>query len=79
MDLQQPLSKSTADDVERALLSPSSRPTPSKPGERLAVVVPYNPVRPRPTSPPVKQFLDQRKERQPDAVQLVLVLRGSKG
>ena len=81
VDLHQPLSKGTAEQVEQALKG--GRPAPGKPvakaGERLAVVVPYNPVRPRPASPQVKQFLEGRKERVPDTVQLVLVLRGSSG
>lgn len=83
VDLHQPLSKTTAEQVEKALTGQGGRPAPgrpvAKPGERLAVVVAYNPVRPRPASAQVKQFLDSRKERQPDTVQLVLVLRGGNG
>lgn len=83
VDLHQPLSKTTADQVEQALKGQGVRPAPgkpaAKPGERLAVVVPYNPVRPPAASPQVKQFLDSRKERLPNTVQLVLVLRGNNG
>lgn len=83
LDLTQPLAKSTADQVEQALKGQSGRPTPgkplAKPGERLAVVVPYNPVRPRAASPQVRQFLDSRGPRQPNTLQLVLVLRGNNG
>ncbi len=83
VDLHQPLAKDTAAKVEEALKGQGTRPAPGKPaakaGERLAVVVPYNPVRPRAASPQVKQFLESRKDRQPDTVQLVLVLRGGNG
>lgn len=83
LDPQKPLSTTTAEQVEQALKGQSTRPTPltpaMKPGERLAVVVPYNPVRPRATSAQVKQFLDSRKDRQPNTLQVVLVLRGTNG
>ena len=83
VDPQKPLSSTTAEQVEQALKGQSTRPTPGtsvvKPGERLAVVVPYNPVRPRATSAQVKQFLENRKDRQSNTLQVVLVLRGANG
>jgi hypothetical protein len=83
LDPQKPLSTTTAEQVEQALKGQSTRPTPGnpalKPGQRVAVVVPYNPVRPRATSAQVKQFLDSRKDRQPNTLQVVLVLRGTNG
>jgi hypothetical protein len=77
LDLSKPLSKTTAEQVEKVLKE--GRPASIKPGERLAVVVPYNPVRPRSPSPQIRQFLDGRGVRQADSLQLVLVLRGNNG
>ena len=54
--------------------------TPEKPGkvtDRLGLAVTYNPEqgRPRPNSPEVKRYLENRKPAQAGAVQVLLVLR----
>src|SRR5262249_27342526 len=55
------------------------RPDPNKPAAKApdvqALVLPYNPVRPRPGSAEVKRFLEARKQPRTGAVQLLLVLR----
>ena len=45
--------------------------------ERLALAVTYNPEqgRPRPNSPEVKRYLDNRRPARPGALQVLLVLR----
>jgi hypothetical protein len=45
------------------------------PGGRQALVVSYNPVRPRPGSPDIKRFLEGRKVPRPGTVQVLVVLR----
>lgn len=71
VDVRKPLSEQTVDQLAKALKN--------KQAERLAIVLPYNPVRPRPAaSKEVKQFLDNRQEPRPGTVQMLLVLRGSK-
>jgi hypothetical protein len=47
--------------------------------EHLALALAYNPVRPRPGSNEVKRFLDSRKSPRPGTVQVLLVLRETKG
>lgn len=51
----------------------------ARPAERLALVLPYNPVLPWPGSPEVKQFLASLRQPHPGAIQLLLVLRELKG
>jgi hypothetical protein len=85
IDPRKPVSDGTADNVIRVLEGQGPpRPDPSKPPvskapERLALVLPSNVARPRSPSKEVKQFLDSRKERRPGTVQMLLVLRQSKG
>jgi hypothetical protein len=70
VDISKPLADQTADQVVKSLRGQGS------PTERLAIVLPYNPVRPHPTSSKeVKRFLDSRKEPNPGTVQVLLVLR----
>jgi hypothetical protein len=69
VDIRKPLAEQTAKQVVQGLKGP----------ERLAIVLPYNPVRPRPASKEVKQFLDGRKELRPGTLQMLLVLRGTGG
>jgi hypothetical protein len=83
-DLHKPLSEQTAEQVAKALAGQGgARPQPGKPAakapEHLALVLAYNPVRPRPGSPEVKRFLDSRKPTKPGTVQVLLVLRGTSG
>jgi hypothetical protein len=84
VDVRKPLSEQTAEQVKRALEGQGTpRPEPGKPvakgPERLAILLPYNPVRPRPaSSKEVKVFLDGRQDVRPGTVQVLLVLRGSK-
>jgi hypothetical protein len=83
-DLHKPLSEQTAEQVAQALAGQGgARPQPGKPAakapEHLALVLAYNPVRPRPGSPEVKRFLDGRKPTRPGTVQVLLILRGPNG
>lgn len=80
MDVRKPLPMLTTAQVERALkgqLPPRPQPGPLVNGtERTALVLPYNPSRPRPaSSPQVKRFLDNRQERKDGTLQVLLVLR----
>jgi hypothetical protein len=71
VDVRKPLAEQTAEQVRRALEGQGA--------ERLAILLPYNPVRPRPaSSKEVKVFLDGRRDLRPGTVQVLLVLRGSK-
>ena len=83
-DLHKPLSEQTAEQVAKALAGQGgARPQPGKPAakapEQVALVLAYNPVRPRPGSPEVKRFLDGRQPTRPGTVQVLLVLRGTNG
>jgi anti-sigma factor RsiW len=84
LDPKKPLAEMTADQVAQALAghgsTSSSEPGKSaaKAAEHLAVVLPYNPVRPRPGSAEVKRFLDSRKPPRTGTVQVLLVLRETK-
>lgn len=85
LDPKKPVSEGTADQVAKSLAGQGSAPRPSpgqpavKPPEYMALVLPYNPVRPRPGSAEVKHFLDGRKPARPGAIQVLLVLRETKG
>src|SRR5262249_26929300 len=80
VDIRKPLSEKTGDDIAKALAGKggAARPEPgistAKP-ERLALALPYNPVRPRSDSPEIKSFLAARKPPRPGTVQVLLVLR----
>jgi anti-sigma factor RsiW len=83
-DLHKPLSDQTAEQLARALAGQGGgRPQPGKPAakapEHVALVMAYNPVRPRPGSPEVKRFLETRKPTRPGTIQVLLVLRGTNG
>jgi hypothetical protein len=85
VDIHKPLSAKTTEEVVQTLKGQGGSPLP-EPGkalpsgpERLAVLVAYNPARPRPASREVKLFLDSRKERAPGTIQMLLVVRGTKG
>jgi anti-sigma-K factor RskA len=73
IDPTKPLSDSTADSLTKSLKGSSTR------GERLVLVLPYNPIRPNPlASKEVRQFLDHASvERRPGTVPMLLVLRSS--
>jgi hypothetical protein len=85
VDPRKPLSETTGDQVAQALAGQGStgraeagKPA-AKPPERLVLVLPYNPDRPRPGSPEVKHFLDTRKPPRTGTLQVLLVLRETKG
>ena len=85
MDPKVPLNETTLNQVTQTLAGKGGppRPDPNKPAakapEAQALVLPYNPVRPRPGSAEVKRFLEARKPPRNGAVQLLLVLREMKG
>ena len=80
-DVRKPLADKTADDIAKSLAGQGGVPRPEagkpagKAPERLALVMPYNPVRPRPDSPEIKRFLAGRKPFKPGTVHVLLVLR----
>jgi hypothetical protein len=81
VNLRKPLAEKTADQVVKSLKGEGTpRPQPGNPvvagPERLAIVLAYNPVRPRPNlSAEVKRFLEGRKELRQGTLQTLLVLR----
>ena len=86
VDVRKPVSENTAAQVVQSLERPatprrdSGKAAAPKPPERLAVLVPYLPTRPRPpASKEIKQFLDSRKDRPQGTIQLFLVLREMNG
>jgi hypothetical protein len=80
VDPKKPLSEMTAEQVAQALTTSRSEANRSsgKAPEHLAVVLPYNPVRPRPGSAEVKRFLESRRPPRIGTVQVLLVLRETK-
>jgi hypothetical protein len=76
MDIRKPLPEGTADHVAASLSGMGgSSPTPPK-AERMAVVVAYSPANANPTaSREIKQFVERRGDRKPDAKPLMLVLK----
>ncbi len=86
VDIRKPVAEDTAAQVVQSLERPvvprrdTVKAAAPKPPERLALLVPYLPSRPRPpASKEVKQFLDSRKDRPQGTVQLFLVLREMNG
>jgi hypothetical protein len=87
VDIHKPISQATADRVLETLEGKGPpRPGPGKSvvvkaPERLAVLLPYTPLAPKPAtlSREVKQFLDSRPERKTGSVQLFVVLRKANG
>jgi hypothetical protein len=78
VDIRKPLPEGTANQVAQTLskMGGGTSPPSASKGENVAVVVAYSPVNPSPgTSKEIKQFLDRRGERKPDAKPLMLVLR----
>jgi hypothetical protein len=59
--------------VDQNVLQPGAGK--GKGAERLAMAVTYNPERPKPNSPEVKRYFDNRKPARPGALQVLLVLR----
>jgi anti-sigma factor RsiW len=84
VDIRKPLAERTAEQVVQSLQGNGpARPEPGKPAlrgpERLALVLAYNPVRPRPAqSKEVKAFLDSRQELRPGTLQMLVVLRNGR-
>jgi hypothetical protein len=81
-DPKKPVSEGTAGQVAKALAGQGgtarAEPNKAKPPEHLAVVLAYNPVRPRPGSAEVRRFLDSRKPPRTGTIQVLLVLRETK-
>jgi hypothetical protein len=83
-DPRVPVSSGTGDQVVK-VLSGGGTPRPDtgkaapKPPDHVALVLPYNPVRPRPGSAEVKRFLEGRKPSRNGALQVLLVLRETGG
>jgi anti-sigma factor RsiW len=85
MDPKVPLTETTLNQVTQTLTgqggtprSDANKPAAKAPDAQV-LVLPYNPVRPRPGSAEVKRFLEARKPPRSGAVQLLLVLREMKG
>jgi hypothetical protein len=76
VDIRKPLPEGTADHVAASLSGMGgSSPTPPK-AERMAVVVAYSPANANPgASREIKQFVDRRGPRKPDAKPVMLVLK----
>jgi hypothetical protein len=78
IDIRKPLPEGTANHVAATLTKMGSTSAPKK-AEKIAVVVAYSPMNAQPSaSKEIKQFLDRRGERRPDAKPLMLVLRTNK-
>jgi hypothetical protein len=76
VDPRKPLSEGTADQILETL---KGGKTTARGPERLALVLPYNPVRPRAGSVELKRFLESLRQPHPGTIQLLLVLREMKG
>jgi hypothetical protein len=80
-DPSKPLADLTAQQLGQALAeqggkSQAAGGTPAaKAPEHFALVLPYNPVRPSPTSDEIKRFLDTRKPARSGTIRVLLVLR----
>jgi hypothetical protein len=77
VDPSKPVADQTADKVVETLKNGGKQP--ARPAEHHALVLAYNPVRPHPGSAEVQKFLDGRKPPRPGTVQLLLVLRETRG
>jgi hypothetical protein len=75
IDIRKPLPEGTANQVADMLAKMGSGSRPAR-AQRVAVAVSYSPANPQPAaSREIRQFLDLRGERRPDAKPLMLVLR----
>jgi negative regulator of sigma E activity len=75
VDIRKPLPEGTANQVADSLSKLGSGSRPPK-NEKVAVVVSYSPINTNPAaSKEIKQFLDRRGDRKPDAKPLMLVLK----
>lgn len=76
IDIRKPLPEGTANQVAESMSKLGSRsPAASKNG-KVAIVVAYSPMNTNPAaSREIKQFLDRRGDRKPDAKPLMLVLK----
>ena len=79
IDLSKPLSDSTAEKLAQKLGEKPGSVTAKHP-DHSVLVLSFNPIRPNPgSSKEVKAFLEQRKDRKPNAVPLLIVLRTPEG
>jgi negative regulator of sigma E activity len=77
IDIRKPLPEGTADHVATSLSGMGTTTVSPRPkSERMAVVVAYSPVNGNPAaSREIRQFIERRGERKPDAKPLMLVLK----
>jgi hypothetical protein len=84
LDVRKPIAMGAADAIVRSLEGKGGvpRPQPGKPAvkapERLVVVGTCNPIHPNPKSSEIKRFLDNRKQRNDDTMQMLMILRQGK-
>jgi hypothetical protein len=84
LDVRKPIAMGAADAIVRNLEGKGGvpRPQPGKPAvkapERLVVVGTCNPIHPNPKSSEIKRFLDNRKQRNDDTMQMLMILRQGK-
>jgi len=84
VDVRKPIAVGAADAIVRNLEGKGGapRPQPGKPAvkapERLVVVGTCNPIHPNPKSKEIKRFLDNRKQRNDDTMQMLMILRQGK-
>jgi len=76
VDIRKPLPEGTANEVAATLSKMGTKSASPAKSEKVAVVVAYSPMNANPTaSREIKQFLDRRGDRKPDAKPLMLVLK----
>jgi anti-sigma factor RsiW len=84
LDVRKPIAMGAADAIVRNLEGKGGvpRPQPGKPAvkapERLVVVGTCNPIHPNPKSKEIQRFLDNRKQRNDDTMQMLMILRQGK-
>jgi ribosomal protein L1 len=76
VDIRKPLPEGTANEVAATLTKMGNKSTSPAKSEKVAMVVAYSPMNANPSaSREIKQFLDRRGDRGPNAKPLMLVLK----